>query len=131
MFTTNITTRFTDTDALGHINNNAIPVWFEEARNAVFEIFIPDLDIQKWNLILVKIEVEFLKQLYYGIPVEIRTYIHKIGNSSFQVEQEAWQNDEMSVRGVATLVHFDYQTNKSVIIPDHYREQLSAHMKPE
>lgn len=47
--------RFNDTDALGHINNASAASWFEEARRPIFEIFIPDLDPKKWNLILARI----------------------------------------------------------------------------
>ena len=38
-----ITPRFSDTDALGHINNTVFAVWFEGARRDVFKIFTPEL----------------------------------------------------------------------------------------
>ena len=56
-----VATRFSDTDALGHINNTMLPIWFEGARDPIFKFFMPDLDLSKWSLILAKIEVSFEK----------------------------------------------------------------------
>ncbi len=44
---TTITPRFSDTDALGHINNTNVPVWFEGTRDPLFRLFTPDLSPQK------------------------------------------------------------------------------------
>ena len=85
--------RFLETDALGHINNTIIPSWFEGARDPVFRWFTPDLDVKKWRLILARFDVVFHHELFYEYPVELRTYIGKIGSSSFEVYQEAWQHD--------------------------------------
>ena len=52
MFSQSFETRFSDTDALGHINNRMLPIWFEGARDPVFKIFMPTLDIHAWRLIL-------------------------------------------------------------------------------
>ncbi len=49
MFTHKFSPSFTDTDALGHINNTRLPVWFERARNDLFRLFTPDLDPKKWR----------------------------------------------------------------------------------
>lgn len=123
--------RFNDTDGLGHINNTTIPRWFEGARDPVFRWFIPDLDIRNWKLILAKIEVSFLGQLYYEHPVEIRTYISRIGGSSFDVHQEAWQHGECCASGTAVMVHFDHKLQKSLPIPDEIREIMQQHLKPD
>ncbi len=128
MFTSVIQPRFAETDALGHINNCVLPVWFEQARTPIFEIFVPGLGIRQWNLILAKIEVEFVAELFYGVAVEIRTWIERIGNSSVQVYQEAWQNGKLCARGRAVQVHFDHGIEQSKPIPDAIREQLTQHL---
>ena len=43
MFKTMITPRMGDTDAMRHITNTALPVWFEIARTELFKIFNPKL----------------------------------------------------------------------------------------
>ncbi|WP_269617543.1 acyl-CoA thioesterase [Zhongshania sp. BJYM1] len=100
--------RFCETDALGHINNTVVPMWFETARTPIFEVFNPGQDLKKWNMILRKMDVDFIAQIYYGHPVEIRTRIGHIGSSSFTFEHEAWQRDELVAKGSAVMIYFDY-----------------------
>ena len=93
--------RFNETDALGHINNTVVAAWFEGCRDPLFRLFTPDLDPTQWRLILAKFSVEFHAELFYGTPVEIRSHISRIGGSSFDVTQEAWQRGKRCASGVA------------------------------
>ena len=124
MFHHEIYPGFNDTDALGHISNTVFPIWFENAREPVFRIFHPSLDFATWPLILARIEVDLLAQTYLSKMIEIRTYIGKIGNSSCQVVQEAWQDGIHVAQGVTTLIYFDYGTNSSRPIPPEIRIEL-------
>ena len=126
MFSLSITPRFYETDAFGHINNTVMTGWFEAARAPIFQIFTPNMDIKQLTLILARIEVDFVAQTHYGLDVIIKTAIEKVGNSSFVVIQEAWQNDILVAQGKAVQVYFDFKTQKSDRIPDVYREQLEA-----
>jgi acyl-CoA thioester hydrolase len=128
MFKEHIEPRFSDTDALGHISNTALPIWFEQARAPVFEIFHPSLSMGDWPLILANINVDFKAQTYWSKPVEIRTYLSKVGTASCHLVQEAWQGGVEVARGTAILVHFDYKMEKSRPIPDEIREKLEAHI---
>ena len=128
MFTEIITPRFSDTDALGHINNTMVPIWFEGARNPVFKIFMPELNLSKWPVILAKIDVEFHAQMFFQHAIEIRTYISRIGGSSFTVYQELWQQQKLCASGNAVMVNFCYQSQKSKVITDEIRQQLSQHL---
>ncbi|MFN2362094.1 MAG: acyl-CoA thioesterase [Marinobacter sp.] len=128
MFFYEVEPRFSDTDALGHINNTVYPVWFEQARTPVFRIFHPSLTPKGWPLILARMEIDLKAQCYWHTPVEVHTGIGTVGNSSFQVIQEAWQNGTVVARGVTVLIHFDYETQKSVPIPDAIRDRLAEHV---
>ena len=131
MFSEQLTPRFSDTDALGHINNTMVPIWFEGARMGVFKIFTPSLDLTAWPLILAKIDVAFEAQMYYGKDIEVRTYINRIGGSSFDVFQELWQSDKRVASGTAVMVNFDYKAQKSAPIPEYIKEQLAVHLYPQ
>lgn len=117
---------FSDTDALGHINNAKYATWFEDARRPIFELFIPDLDPKKWNLIIARIELDFLAQGKYQVETTLKTWVEKIGNSSFVLVHEAYQVGHPICRGKAFMVHFDYGTNKSVMIPSTIRMKLEG-----
>jgi len=128
MFTEELMPRFSDTDALGHINNTMVPVWFEGARTPIFKIFTPELDLKRWPLILAKIDVAFEAQMYYGKDMQVRTYISRVGGSSFDVYQELWQQGNRVASGTAVMVHFDYQEQKSSKIPEDKKQQLQQHL---
>ncbi len=130
MYKTTITPRIGETDGLRHINNTVLPIWFETARNPIFRIFIPNLELtyKKWNLIMVHTEFNYLKQIYFGYDVEIRTYVTKIGNSSFTVYQEAWQNGQLRANGSAIMVYFDFVKQESITITEDIRNQLKDHL---
>ena len=121
---------FSNIDGFRHVNHMTVPAWFELGRERLYRIFTPDYDLENLRLILVHIEVDYLNQMYLGTEVEIRTYTRKIGNSSFQAYQEAWQNDILCAKGIVVLVHFDFKDNKSMRIPDDYRRQLEEHLYP-
>jgi len=91
MFSYKVMPMITDTDAMGHITHTRLPVWFANARTPVFRFFSPELDLDNWPLILAGISVEFKAQIYHDIEMEIKTSVSKIGNSSFSVLHEAWQ----------------------------------------
>jgi acyl-CoA thioester hydrolase len=128
MLSFTITPRFGEIDGLGHINNNIVPMWFETARNPYFRFFNPELDIKQWDLILARFEVDFLNQMYYGKDVEIRSRISRIGRSSFEIFQEAWQDGKLGAKGTAVIVHYDFTAQKSQTIPDEIRKKLEAHI---
>lgn len=128
MFSEKMMPHFSDTDALGHINNTKIPVWFEGARVPIFKFFTPDLDPKKWQLIIAKIEVSYHAQLFYGKEIEIKTYVSRIGGASFDLHQEVWQKGEKCVSGMAAMVNFDYKTQSSKKITDDIRAKLKEHL---
>ncbi len=133
MFKTTVTPSFGDIDGMKHVNNNRILEWFELGGLDIYRYFTPDLDLdfENWKLIMVRKEADFVGQLRFGEDVEIRTYLLKIGNSSFTVGNEVWQNNELKAKGKTVIVHFDYVTQKSVPIPDDVRKKLEEHLISE
>lgn len=121
--------RFCETDALGHVGNTVLVQWFEAGRDPLFRLFTPELDLKNWPLILASYHVDFHQQLFFGQPVTVKTYVSRIGNSSFEVLQEAWQSEVKCATGTTTLVHFDFATQRSAVIPDTVKAMLGEHLK--
>lgn len=128
MFDDVIQPRFSETDALGHINNTVFAVWFESARQGVFRIFTPDLDVANWALIIASIQINYHAQTHYHAPVAIKTWISRIGNSSFEVYQEAWQQGQKCASGKAAMVKFDYKQQQATALTTAERQALSLHL---
>ena len=130
MFRVTIQPRFGDTDILGHINNTALAAWFEAARHPLFGIFAPDLVIEKesFPLIMAHTDYDFADELFFQHPVEIRSWISRIGTKSFTVYHEAWQEGRLCVKGSAVLVHYDFVKKQSTPLPDDKKISLSEHL---
>ena len=71
MYEITVTPRFGDIDGLKHVNNNKIVDWFELARNDIFRFFTPNLDLHynKWKLIMLRTENDFVGKTEYGKDV--------------------------------------------------------------
>jgi acyl-CoA thioester hydrolase len=128
MFKEIIQPRFNETDALGHINNTVLTQWFEGARDPIFKLFTPDLNTKQWRLILASISVQFKAELFYGLPVELRTGISMVGNSSFEVHQEAWQQGQCCASGKAVLVQYDFDAKQKLLLSHEQKVSLNAHL---
>lgn len=130
MFSLTVYPRFYETDAFGHVNNTVVTGWFETGREPLFRIFSPQADDPaKLPLILARVEVDFVGQIYYGHEVILKTAIERIGNASFVVVQQAWQQGRLVARGKAVQVHFDHGTQASSPLPDSLRRELEPHIQ--
>ncbi|WCK54911.1 thioesterase family protein [Aneurinibacillus sp. Ricciae_BoGa-3] len=129
MFTTIIRPRVSETDGVGHINNTTIPIWFEAGREEIFRILTPDLSFTNWRAVIVNMNVDYVKEVFYGADVEIRTWISKVGNSSFVVEEELFQQGALCAKGISTYVNFNQALHKAETIPAEVRQQFEKHMR--
>lgn len=128
MFKEIIQPRFNETDALGHINNTVLTQWFEGARDPIFKLFTPDLNTKQWRLILASISVQFKAELFYGLQVELRTGVSMVGNSSFEIHQEAWQQGRCCALGKAVLVQYDFDAKQKLLLSHEQKVSLNVHL---
>ena len=124
MLKTTIRPRFSETDALGHINNTVIPVWFLQAREPVLQYFQIGDAAREIALAVVRMEVDYLAETEFGSDVTVTTEVKRIGNSSFALRQEVHQGGQCTARGITVLVHFNPQSRKSEPLPQSARSAL-------
>ena len=121
-----IVPRSSETNATGHIDHTVPPVWFELARMPIYQIFNPEMSFITWNTVIRKITVDYLGQIFHNRTTEVRTVVGEIKNTSFQVEQELWQADELVAKAVTVIIYFDYVKHYKTAIPQTIRAQLQA-----
>ena len=105
------------------------PGWFEQARNPIYRIFNPEFAFESWNLILARYEIDFVRPLVINGDVTVRTWVSRIGTSSFEVSQQALQGGALCTRGTTVLVHYDFGAARPVPIPAAIRERLREHAR--
>lgn len=128
MFTEIIKPRFLETDALGHINNNTYGVWFEAARDEIFRIFMPKANVKEWNLIMAHSSFDFLKEVFWGKEVLVKTGVTKLGNSSIELCHAVYQEGKLCTTGKCILIHYNFVSKEAVRIPDNIRTILESHI---
>jgi acyl-CoA thioester hydrolase len=130
MYSVTVSPRFGNIDGLGHINNIVLAEWFELGRNPLFRVFEPNLNLsyKTWPLIMAHTDYDFVGQMFFQYDVEIRTYIGRIGNKSFTVYHEAWQEGRLCAKGNAVVVHFDFAHEQTTPLPEDKKRLLEAHL---
>ncbi|MCL6571995.1 MAG: acyl-CoA thioesterase [Bacillus sp. (in: Bacteria)] len=125
-----VTVRFGETDALGHINNTSYFIYLEEARIRFIERLGYKMDSENWNFILASTKCDFFSQGYFDQRLAIHSYVSKIGTKSFQLEHDiiCTQTMELIAKGNAIMVYFDFEKQRSEHIPLLLREGLKDYL---
>jgi acyl-CoA thioester hydrolase len=116
------TVRFRDVDELGHVNNAVFLTYLEEARIG----FLVPKGAEASGMILARVEVDFQAPLRTGDELEIGVRPVGVGTKSFELEYEIRTRDTVAARAKTVLVSFDYETGRSVEVPEAWREALAA-----
>src|SRR5665213_252480 len=132
-YKTPIAIRFSDIDAVGHVNNAIYLTYFEVARINYFK------DILGWNLrehgiIVGDNEVNYLKPIILDDQITCYVRTTRIGNSSFDVMQvlvkKTPDGEEICTVGKAVCISYDYSANKSIPIPARERQLMIEYDEP-
>jgi acyl-CoA thioester hydrolase len=83
-------------------------------------------------LILARLEVDYLRQLYYraGERLCVRTVVTRVGGKSFTVRQELAQDGEVAIRAEVVMVAFDFTADASRPLTDDERAFWTGYLVP-
>ncbi|MBA4494700.1 acyl-CoA thioesterase [Paenactinomyces guangxiensis] len=129
MLETEIKVRFCETDALGHVNNTSYFIYLEQGRTDFFEQLGTPMTLSEWPFILGHIHCDFLRQAYSNQRLIVQTGVKQIGNKSFRLFQcilDAKSNEPIA-QSESVIVYFNFVSQRSEPIPDHWRQKLKAH----
>ncbi len=117
--------RFGDLDPQGHVNQAVFNTYFESGRVAMFRN--PDLGIGVPGLtfVLVRIEINYMRELHWPGQVEVGTAVAEFGRTSFIVTQALFRDGQCMATARATLVCIDLKTRKATPVPDEAIVRLS------
>ena len=104
--------RFGDLDSQGHVNNAVFATWFETGRVAMFRDGDLGIGVANATYVLVRQEIDFLRELHWPGNVVVGTALAEFGRSSFTVTQAVFAGDECAAAGRATLVMLDTTTRR-------------------
>jgi acyl-CoA thioester hydrolase len=132
-YKTPISIRFSDIDAVGHVNNAIYLTYFEVGRFGYWR------EVTNWNLrengvIVGRSEVNYLKPITLEDEIFCYVRVSRIGNSSFDVMhvlvRTTPNGEEICTTGKTVCISYDYKTNKSVPIPQAERQKMIDYDEP-
>jgi acyl-CoA thioester hydrolase len=116
--------RFSDLDGMGHVNNAVYLTYIEQARLAWFGRCAADEPMPLHDVILARTEIDFRSQVVFGETVAIGVRPSRVGTKSFELEYELRVGDRLVAEAKSVLCGFDYDSGRSVEVPERWRRRL-------
>ncbi|GAB6143089.1 acyl-CoA thioesterase [Desulfocicer niacini] len=127
MFYTQIHPDSGDLSGAGHVRFSVFPLWFEKGFEGIYKIVNGTDKKKKGAVIVARLEVNYLAEVYDQSPLTIKTGVARLGKASFTLEQQLIQNEKTVAVAQVTMVNFDYSIKKSISLPDDVRMALGEH----
>jgi acyl-CoA thioester hydrolase len=131
-FSVSIPVRFRDLDAIGHVNNAVYLTYLEQARIAYWMKLTGLVEIQKIDIILARVEIDYRSPLAFGETVDVAVRCIALGRSSCTLELRL--TEQKTGRLVAesrnVIVQYDYAAGRPAPIPERFR-RLIREQDPE
>jgi acyl-CoA thioester hydrolase len=125
-----IEVRYGDLDPQGHLNNAKYLTYFEQARIQYLVelgLFRYGQSFMEIGFILADVHLTFHAPVHWGEPVKVGVRTARLGNKSIVMEQAILhaETGEALASGTVINVAYDYAANKSIPLPDAWRQRLS------
>lgn len=127
---TPVQVRFGDIDMFQHLNNARYLTFLEQAR-VKYAIDVMGWDGQNHtlNMILARVELDFLKPVWLKDRVVVLTRCGRIGAKSYDFEYLIVRNDddEVVAQAKTVLVAYDLRSGQSVPLPDALKQAMTEY----
>jgi acyl-CoA thioester hydrolase len=128
--------RWSDMDALGHVNNVQFVRLLEEARVIAFAQWFESVETGpdgRPPLLIARAEIDYLRQLHWRKePIVVAIWVSQLAGASFDTSYEVRSSRERDAEVYAvaetTQVVFDMATQRPVRIAAEHRPLLEAHL---
>lgn len=119
--------RFSDLDALGHTNNNAIGEYFENARAVLFMEVTPDWPHRQTLFVLARIAIDYRHELHMPADLRVGTCVTGFGRTSMRMASALFHGDIGIAYAETVSVLIEEVSRKPVEIPADLRKILTKY----
>lgn len=118
-----LVTRYADYDTRGHVNNAVYLTYFEIAREKAWVAMGEGAD---FGFVVAEATVKYLTQARIGDPMEIEIVTEEVRNKAWVWRYRITDPRDARIiaEGTTVQVMFDYETRRSIPIPDSLRSRL-------
>lgn len=119
---TRMTVRFSDQDAMGHVNNAVYAQWFEAPRVLLLD---PFLDTNSsLSTVLAKITIDYLHETSFPGEVDVGGRLLSIGRRSLRSGFAVFRDSRCLATAECVNVFFDTETRRSTDPPAEVRAAI-------
>lgn len=117
--------RFADLDAIGHVNNNAYGVYFEQGRVMLMHESGGFQDSDSWTVVLARSVIDYKAELNYPAVARIGMRVLRVGNSSITLGAGIFDGDRCVATQEAICVIVDKAAHRPTPVPGDLRARLA------
>lgn len=124
-----VQTRFSDTDAMGHINNAVYLSYLELARFEYVRQVLGVARLQDAGIILARVEIDYRSPGYEGEVLTVGARVARLGGASFDMEYriEEKETGRLVAEAKSVQVAYDYQKRKVKKLAPDFIKKVRAH----
>lgn len=107
--------RFNDVDKFGHVNNAVYLSFYDLGKTNYFGSVCPNVNWEKDAILIVRLEVYFMSQIFSTDEISVQTAVTGIGTKSFDLAQRVIDLKTGIVKCFcrSTMVTYDLMEHKS------------------
>ena len=120
--------RFSDTDAMGHVNNANYLSYLEIARVDYLRKIIGRVRVEDFGVIIARVEIDYKSPVLHNETLLVGCRVSEIGGASIKMDYriEAKADGRPVCEAKSVMVTFDYGLNRPVRVTDEWREKMEA-----
>jgi acyl-CoA thioester hydrolase len=118
--------RFSDTDALGHVNNAVYLSYLESARVDYLRELLGAKKIEELGVIIARVEIDYKSPAFHHETMRVGCRVEEIGGSSIKMDYRVEDRDTGRLVALAksVLVAYDYALGRPVRVSDEWRQKM-------
>ena len=128
-FSTDIEVQISEIDRGDHVNNAVFVEYLQQARIKYLDELVGYYDSDTY-IVVVTLELEFLKPVSWRETVTVDVRIPKLGTSSFCIEYRLRVGETVVARAETVMVTFDRASEESIPIPHSWRDRIETDNNP-
>ena len=123
---TEVPMRFSDTDAMGHVNNANYLSFLECARVDYLRRVLSIVKISEIGVIIARIEIDYKSPVFHNETLCVGCRVSEINGASMKMEYriEDKAAGRLVASAVSVVVAFDYGLNRPMRVSDEWRAKM-------
>ncbi len=130
-FIYDVSVRWSDMDAYGHVNNARFLTLYEEARVAMFFVGAREHGLGSFEegIVIARHEIDYLRPVNYGEPVRVEMWISQLRAAAFTVSYELFDDGVLASRAKSVCVPYNLAQGHPRRLTEVEREFLGPYLE--